>query len=106
MAYNLISTDEMEFLLDEKTGYLLKKFKSEQAASHLIDSLEEIYAQLEENPYIYRESDDSLMKELHYREAKLAGMDYIVVYKVVEKDVYLLGLFNCRENYSDMMKKF
>jgi hypothetical protein len=105
MAYNLISTDEMEDLLDEKVGYLLKKFKSEQAASHLLAGLDKIYSYLENNPFIYRESDDPFMKELHYHEAKISEMDYIVIYKIVGNTVYVLGIFNCLENYSEKMKK-
>jgi hypothetical protein len=105
MEYNLISTEEMENLLDKKVDYLLKKFKSEQAAAHLLDGLEKIYSHLENNPFIYRESNDPFMKELHYHEAKIPEMDYIVIYKIVDNTVYVLGIFNCLENYSEKMRK-
>ena len=50
MHYKLVVTDEMDRLLDERVGYLMKQFKSNQAASHLLDGIEEIYDYLETNP--------------------------------------------------------
>ena len=46
MHYKLIVTDEMEKLLNKHIEYLLNKFKSKQAASHLLDSLESLYNHL------------------------------------------------------------
>jgi hypothetical protein len=101
MAYKLITTDEMEGMLSDKIDYLLYKFKNEQAAKHLIGGIEEIYNLLEINPYIYRESQDSFMKALHYHEATIAEMDYILIYKIDENNhiIYIMGIFNTRENY-------
>ena len=56
------------------------------------------------NPKIYRESQDPFLAAFHYREAKVNGMDYIVVYKILEDMVYILGIFNCLENYSRKMQ--
>ena len=36
MHYKLIVTEEMERLLDEHVGYLLKEFKSNQAAFYIL----------------------------------------------------------------------
>jgi plasmid stabilization system protein ParE len=103
MVYKLIATDEMESLLDACVAYLLKKFQSSQAASHLLDGVDKIYRYLEENPYIYRESQDPYMNVFHYREAKVPEMDYIVIYKIVENYVYILGIFHSLERYSEKM---
>lgn len=104
MHYKLVVTDEMDRLLDERVGYLIKEFKSNQAASHLLDGIEEIYDYLETNPEIYRESQDAFMRAFHYREAKVNGMDYILVYKILDDTVYILGLFHSLENYSGKMQ--
>jgi mRNA-degrading endonuclease RelE of RelBE toxin-antitoxin system len=106
MAYNLIITDEMEKLLNERIEYLLKVFKSEQAATHLLNGVDEIYNLLETNPYVYSESQDAFMKALHYHEAKVPQMNYILIYKIDEEKnaIYVLGIFNTRENYSDKIK--
>lgn len=39
MAYNLIITDRADELIDERVNYLLNKFKSPQAATHLLDRI-------------------------------------------------------------------
>lgn len=53
---------------------------------------------------IYRISDDPFMKELNYHEAKVPEMDYMIIYKVVDDTVYLLGIFHTLENYASKMK--
>jgi len=73
MVYNIIATDEMDMLLDNCVRYLLNKFKSEQAAEHLLTGVAEIYDQLESNPNIYRISRDPFMKSLEHHEAMLSG---------------------------------
>ena len=87
MVYKVVSTDEMDRLLDNCVLYLLKKPKSEQAAEHLLDGVSEVYSELECNPLIYRISDDPFMKELNYHEAKVPEMDYMIIYKVVDDTV-------------------
>jgi len=94
----------MDKLLDHCIGYLLGKFKSEQAAEHLLDGVSEIYDKLESNPNLYRLSEDPFMKALDYHEAKVHGMDYTIIYKVVVDNVYILGIFHTLENYASKMK--
>lgn len=94
----------MDRLLDNSVQYLLYKIKNEQAANHLLSEVNEIYDRLEDNPFIYRESQDPFLNALHYHEAKVPEMDYIIIYKIVGTDVYLLGIFNTREDYSEKMK--
>lgn len=104
MAYNIITTDEMDLLLDKCVGYLLGKFKSQQAARHLLNGVSEIYDNLEDNPNLYRLSDDPFMKALDYHEAKVTEMDYVIIYKTVGANVYILGIFHTLENYEGKMK--
>ena len=66
MAYNLIVTDEMNKLLENCVNYILRKFKNEQAASHLLDEVEKIYDKIEDNPGIYPVSDDPFLAALTY----------------------------------------
>lgn len=104
MVYNIITTDEMDMLLDRCVGYLLSKFKSKQAAKHLLDGVSEIYDNLESNPNLYRLSEDPFMKALDYHEAKVPEMDYMIIYKVAGSNVCILGIFHTLENYASKMK--
>ena len=103
MVYSVITTDEMAVLLDDCVGYILRKLKSEQAARHLLSGIERIYDTLERNPMIYRISSNPFMESMGYREAKVDGMDYMVVYKIVNETVYVLGIFHTLENYAEKM---
>ena len=104
MAYNIITTDEMDRLLENCVNYLLNKMQDDQAAKHLLDSVSEIYDRLENNPEIYRISDDLFMRKQGYHEAKIKGMEYLIVYKIVADTVYVLGIFHTLEDYVGKMK--
>lgn len=104
MAYNLITTDEMNDLLDNCVDYLIHTLMNNEAAAHLLDSLAIIYQHLEDNPHIYQESQDPFMKTYHYHEVKIPKMDYIIVYKIEEKDVYILGIYHSLEDYCNKIK--
>lgn len=44
------------------------------------------------------------MKALECHEAKVPEMDYMIVYKIVNQNVYIMGIFHTLENYADKMK--
>lgn len=99
MAYSLVITQKAEELLDERVYYLLYQLKSEQAAKHLLDEVFKIYERLEENPFQFRESKDYYLKRKGYREAIISGMNYLLIFRVEEQKVYILGIFHELENY-------
>ncbi len=104
MAYNIVATDEVNKLLDNCVKYLLNKFKSEQAAVHLLDEVSEIYERLEDNPNIYRLSSNPFMRNLGYHEAKISEMDYMIIYKIDGSNVYILGIYHTLENYVNKLR--
>lgn len=99
MAYNLIITEKAEELLDNLVYHLIYRLKNNQAAVHLFDSVEKIYDRLEENPYQFPESGDANLKRLGYREAVLIDMNYVIIFRVEEFSVYVVGVFHQLENY-------
>ncbi len=50
MAYKLIITDRADELIDNLVGYIINKLQNKEAASHLLDELDDIYARLTDNP--------------------------------------------------------
>lgn len=104
MAYRLIITDRSEELLEDIARYLLFQLKNEQAASHLFNSIDKIYNRLEENPYQFPESRDIHLKRFGYREAVLTDMDYVIVFRVEDDRVYVVGIFHQLENYRKKIK--
>ena len=55
MAYKLNVTEHADELLDHLVDYLVNNLKNEQAAKHLLDSVDSIYDRLEENPFQFPE---------------------------------------------------
>jgi plasmid stabilization system protein ParE len=103
MAYNLIITEHADELLDELVYYLLCEFKSVQAARHLLDSIEKLYERIEMNPYHFPECRDSYLNRIGYREAVVPDMNYLVIFRVEDKTVYVVGIFHSLENYKQKL---
>lgn len=99
MAYKLEITERAEQLLDQLVYYLLYRLKNEQAAGHLLDEISKVYDRLEENPYQFTESRDAYLKSKQYREAVTTDMNYVVIFKIENDTVYVLGVFHGLENY-------
>ena len=103
MGYKLIITNRAEELLDVLVRYLLYRIKSKQAASHLLDCVDKIYELLEENPYQFPACKDDYLAHRGYKEALLHDMNYIIIFKVEGKEVFVLGIFHELEQYKDKL---
>ncbi len=92
-------TEHTEELLDNIVYYLLYKLKNEQAAKHLLDEIEEVYERMEMNPYQFAVCRDNYLAGKNYREALIPQMDYVIIFKICENTVYVLGIFHQLESY-------
>lgn len=99
MVYKVNVTEHAEELLDDLVYYLIYRLRNEQVAVHLFDGIEKIYVRFEENPYQFPESRDIYLNRLGYREAVVTDMDYVIVFRIEEDQVYVLGIFHQLENY-------
>ena len=99
MVYNLIITERAEELLDNLVYHLIYRLKNPQAARHLMDNISDVYDKLEENPYQFPDCRDAFLKSKGYREAVASDMNYIVIFRIEDNDVYILGVFHGLENY-------
>ena len=100
MVYNLIMTERAEELLDSLVNYLLYEFKSKQAASHLLDEIDEVIELIINNPYQFPKCSDNYLYYKNYREASLPQMRYVIVYYIEEEFVYIAGVYHELELYS------
>lgn len=99
MTYKLIITERADELTDKLVGYIINKLKNKEAASHLLDELDEIYIRLSDNPYQFPESSDEYLYSKGYREAHFSEMSYKVVFRIEENKVYIVGIFHDLEEY-------
>ena len=103
MAYRLHITDRAEELLEQLVNYILGKFKNEPAAKHLLDGIEQLYDRLEDNPYQFADCKDPFLKSKGYKEAVVKDMDYILIFRITDDVVYVLGIFHQLENYKNKL---
>lgn len=100
MRYKLIITERAEQLLDGLVCYLLYQIKNQQAATHFLDQIEYLYNCLQENPYQFPECEDEYLSYKGYREAVFPHMNYLMVYRIENESVYILGVFHELEQYN------
>lgn len=105
MAYKLIITERADELLDNLVFHLLHSLKSEQATIHLLNSISKIYDRIQDNPYQFPICRDDNLKSKEYREAIVAGMNYIIIYRVEDMTVYIVGIFHELEEYKSKVEK-
>ena len=105
MGYNLVVTEKADELIDSVIFYIMNKLKNPQAAGHLLDNIFEIYGRLEDNPFQFGDCKDYYLKCKGYKEALIPGMQYILVFRIAEQTVYIVGLFHTLEDYSSKVSE-
>jgi len=105
MAYELIITKRADELLDNLLYHIIFRLKNEQAASHLLNSIEKIYDRMIMNPFQFAVCRDNYLQMRGYREAVLPDMDYVLIYSVDREKaiIYVLGIFHVLESYGDKL---
>ena len=104
MAYSLIITERAEEQLDSVVFYLLDSLGSRQGAVHFLNCVDDIYERLLDNPYQFPISNDGYLCSKGYREAIMVEMQYKMIFRVDDENVFILGIFHDRENYIDKIK--
>lgn len=99
MHYKLIITDRADELIDERVNHLVNRLKNQQAATHLLVGIDKLYDRLEDNPYQFADCRDPFLKSKGYKKAVISDMDYIMIFRIEENTVYVLGFFHQLENY-------
>ena len=101
MAYRLAITERAAELIDKLVSHLLYEIKSEQATIHLLNEIQKIYDRLEENPMQFPICRNIYLASKGYREAVVSEMSYIIIYKILENQVIIMGVFHQLENYQE-----
>lgn len=103
MAYKINVTEHADELLDNLVYHLIYFLRNEQAAKHLLDSIDTICDRLEVNPFQFAECRDAYLAKRGYREAVVSQMNYIIVFDVRADVVNVVGIFHQLENYQSKL---
>lgn len=101
-GYKVASTKKAKSMQIELVNYLKNKIGSPQAALHLLDELDKVFKRLQENPYQFPKMRIPNTNS-KYRMAKVSKMNYIVIYKICNEVVYIMGIFHGTENYMNRL---
>ena len=103
MGYELRIAPSAERDLDEILTYILLELGNLEAASKLVDEIDERYGKLEENPYLFEECRDSRLKLLGYRRIVVGG--YLLIYRIDQASgiVYVERVFSHLQDYTEKL---
>lgn len=103
MIYKLIVTGKARKHLENSVDYLLFQIQNKQAAQRLLKETKSIYGRLKSNPEQFPYCQDQNLRNKNYRKAVLSTMNYSVIFKIEETQVFVIGIFHDSENYSDKL---
>lgn len=103
MVYNIEVTDRTEKQIENAIQYLAVNFKSMQAAKNLMEDINQAFALLKAFAAPFSFCEDSYLASKGYRKFALKKHDYLIIYRVEENTVYLVGFFHILENYREKL---
>ncbi|MCI6158894.1 MAG: type II toxin-antitoxin system RelE/ParE family toxin [Selenomonadaceae bacterium] len=99
--YELHITAPAEQDLEGIIAYQAEKLKNPEAATAFLDRLEEVYAYLRKNPYIYAKCRDSVLEKAGYRTAQVKK--YLLVYRIIDEVVIVYRFFHGTQAYTKVL---
>ncbi len=99
MAYKLVVTEKAESDLDSILTYIVGVLCNVSAATKLADEVEACYKRLAENPHLYGECQQSLLKKARYRKAVIGN--YLMIHRTDDEKeiVYVERYFSEMQDY-------
>ena len=103
MAYKLVITEKAENDLDSILTYIVDELCNSPAAAKLADEVEACYNRLAENPHLYGECQQSLLRKAHYRKAVIGN--YLMSHRTDDEKeiVYVERYFSEIQDYASKL---
>lgn len=99
MTYNVIITEKSQEQLDNIISYCVNVLRNKQAAKSILSDVEQAYCRLEQFANVFPLCQDEYLNFKEYRKINLLKHDYVIIYKIVDKNVIILGIFHMLEDY-------
>jgi len=103
MGYKLQVTRAAEEDLDAIFTYMMVELQNAEAAIHFADLVDEHYDKLMDNPFIYEECRQPLLKQAHYRKVVIGS--YLLIYRIDHENhrVYVERFFSSMQDYASKL---
>ena len=100
MHYKLTISERAESHIDNILDYVVNILKNPGAARAIIADIEDAYSRLEYMADSFAYCNDTYLADRGYRKISLSSHDYLILYRVVDDEVQISGVFHMRENYT------
>lgn len=100
MLYKLVISERAEMHIDNILDYVVNILKNPGAARAIIADIEDAYSRLEYMADSFAYCNDTYLADRGYRKISLSSHDYLILYRVVDDEVQISGVFHMRENYA------
>ncbi|WP_026658755.1 type II toxin-antitoxin system RelE/ParE family toxin [Butyrivibrio sp. AC2005] len=104
MAYKVVMTEDAEKDFDNFLYYLVYIKRNPQAASHLIDCVEETKFRLAEVAGSLKLCENEKLKSFGYHRINFKEMDYFFLYRVEGDMAIIDNMFHYLQDYENKMK--
>ncbi len=97
MLYNLIIKEEAHY--DTIEAYLYYEERRDGLGEKFLNALNQRYEEIVQNPQFY--SFISADKQRIFRDVKIKGFPYVVIYEFTENEVTVYAVHNCSKYRKD-----
>ena len=103
MPYRLIVPVYVDEQIDACIAYIAQTLCNPNAARSVLDDLAAVYERLEQLPEAFPLCRDTCLRAKEYRKIALPHHNYLLIYRIEKRIVYIVGFFHMRENYRDKL---
>ena len=103
MPYKLILPAQTKAQIDACIAYIAQVLRNPDAARAVLDDIVHTYERLEHLLEAFPLCDDTYLRAKAYRKITLLHHNYVFIYRIEGRTVYLVGFFHMRENYREKL---
>ena len=103
MRYKLVVPGYVDAQIDACIAYIAQTLRNPDAARSVLDDVAVVYERLEHLPEAFPLCRDTCLRAKEYRKVTLPHHNYLLIYRIEERIVYIVGFFHARKNYRNKL---
>ncbi len=101
MQFNVEISELAEIQYDNILSYISNVLNNPQALENVINDFDDTIAKLEKGADIFSFCNSKRLKEMGLHKIKLAKHRYLLVYRIVDKNVIIEGMYHELQDYEN-----
>lgn len=99
MTFKVLISNRTASQLESAISYISLQLKNKKAAKRITHDFEEAFNTLERNADSFALCRDYYLSSRGYRKYVLQKSNYVIIYKIENKEVFIAGIFHVKEDY-------